>query len=160
MVPTVLTLSLLQFWKQIRKGRLPWVLESSIEDEGVRYVILKGSLNQVKWTLVGIYAPNNRQLPLGEELYSQSVTRGNWFFWVISIQLWIPPWTDLDPQIHLAHLFSSENLWGTCIWERFDERKTLKNETMHSVLRDIDHIQEFIWFRVQRLLIGKLKRSI
>lgn len=51
--------------------KVPWVLESSIEGEGDRCVILRGLLNQVRLSLVGVYAPNSKQLPFWEELYFQ-----------------------------------------------------------------------------------------
>lgn len=52
-------------------ANFPWVLLHKIIYKKGRDVILKGKVNSCSVTIVGVYAPNNQQAPLGDEIFGE-----------------------------------------------------------------------------------------
>lgn len=50
---------------------IPWILNQQFWDKNGCFVILKGKLNTLHLTLVGIYAPNQSQAPFLEGIYKE-----------------------------------------------------------------------------------------
>lgn len=87
--------------------------ESLLDKEG-RYIILKGTLKQVRLILVE-HMPQMGISCFGKKFTLRSVKkRMSCLYLVVSVQLWIPIWIDLRLPGHLVCLPSFMNIWK--IW--------------------------------------------
>lgn len=52
---------------------VPWVLIDQTLDKDGCFGIVRGKLNNIRLTIVGVYAPNTSQAPFGEEVFKTLV---------------------------------------------------------------------------------------